>query len=41
MQKAFRHAVSGREDRMLFCIGSLYLAGSIKELLRSEKNDQL
>ena len=35
--EAFEEALSRREEGILFCVGSLYLVGSLKSLLRSRK----
>lgn len=35
--EAFEHALNMRGDGILFCVGSLYLVGSLKSLLRSGK----
>ncbi len=35
--EAFEHALQKRGDGILFCVGSLYLVGSLKSLLRSGK----
>jgi len=37
IQSAFETALARKEDGILFCVGSLYLVGSLKNLLRSEK----
>ncbi|MBQ8912432.1 MAG: bifunctional folylpolyglutamate synthase/dihydrofolate synthase [Lachnospiraceae bacterium] len=42
IEKTFRTAmlhVLNRDDTMLFCVGSLYLAGSIKEIAMEAKDD--
>lgn len=40
IEKAFDTALSSKgEDGMLFCVGSLYLVGEIKDLIRRKKND--
>ena len=35
--EAFEEAMKEKEDGMLFCAGSLYLVGEIKELLEKRK----
>lgn len=35
--EAFREALARRDDGILFCVGSLYLVGSLKSLLRSNQ----
>ncbi|MCD8197559.1 MAG: bifunctional folylpolyglutamate synthase/dihydrofolate synthase [Lachnospiraceae bacterium] len=35
VQEAFERALGGRGDGILFCVGSLYLVGSLKRLIRS------
>ena len=38
---AFHHALASRgDDGMLFCVGSLYLVGEIKRVIREEKYNQ-
>lgn len=38
IEEAFRHALSAKgEDGMLFCVGSLYLVGEIKDVIRRNK----
>ena len=42
MKKVFKNAVSNvinKEDTMLFAVGSLYLAGSIKQIIMEAKDD--
>jgi dihydrofolate synthase/folylpolyglutamate synthase len=36
--EAFDEALSRKGDGILFCVGSLYLVGSLKSLLRSREN---
>ena len=41
VEEAFREAVSQKgEDGLLFCVGSLYLVGEIKEILRRDKEER-
>ncbi|MCC8163172.1 MAG: bifunctional folylpolyglutamate synthase/dihydrofolate synthase, partial [Lachnospiraceae bacterium] len=35
VEEAFERALGGRGDGILFCVGSLYLVGSLKRLIRS------
>ncbi|MCD8361823.1 MAG: bifunctional folylpolyglutamate synthase/dihydrofolate synthase [Lachnospiraceae bacterium] len=35
VEEAFEQALGGRGDGILFCVGSLYLVGSLKRLIRS------
>ena len=37
IRKAFLQARQYQEDGMLFCVGSLYLVGELKELLKEEE----
>lgn len=39
IKEALQTAIGWRENEILCCCGSLYLAGSIKEILKSLKND--
>ena len=39
IEKAFPRALELKGDGMLFCVGSLYLVGEIKAMIRREKND--
>lgn len=40
VEEAFFHVISQKgEDDLVFCIGSLYLIGEIKQILRRERND--
>lgn len=36
--EAFEAALKRREDGILFCVGSLYLVGSLKSIIRSQKH---
>ena len=38
VEKAFDTAYACKGDGILFCVGSLYLVGNLKEILRSRKN---
>ena len=38
VEEAFDEAYACKGDGILFCVGSLYLVGSLKEILRSRKN---
>ena len=38
VEEAFDEAYARKGDGILFCVGSLYLVGSLKEILRSRKN---
>lgn len=38
VEEAFDEAYGRKGDGILFCVGSLYLVGSLKEILRSRKN---
>ena len=38
LEKAFDEAMKRKGDGVLFCVGSLYLVGSLKSLIRSRKN---
>ena len=36
--EAFDQALSMKEDGILFCVGSLYLIGSLKRIVRSKQD---
>ena len=36
IREAYRRAVAGKKDGLLFCAGSLYLAGAIEKIVRGE-----
>ena len=36
IREAYRRAVAGKRDGLLFCAGSLYLAGAIEKIVRGE-----
>ena len=38
VKEAFEEALREKGDGILFCVGSLYLVGSLKSLIRSRKN---
>lgn len=39
VEEAFEEALKEKGDGILFCVGSLYLVGSIKSILRRKAHD--